>query len=537
MRFALLLLPLAAFCQDQQQPPPKATLEGTVVNAVGGEPLRKARVTLRLNVGPTRQMRGEAVVTMIQAVTSDSAGKFYFPSVEPGDYQLIVRHDGFASRTLGGMTEGSKREGVVLGPGDNKAGLLVKLAPYAVISGRAVDEDGDPVQNLPVALMQYEYTSRGRELIEGRTGTTDDRGEYRIYDVPPGKYFLKFNHRGMRISRSDETESVTPTFFPGAPDVSNAAPFDIKAGQQLTGLVISLRKSRLATVRGRVIAPPNVQVNVGLMVTSDRGTSSNSNNLTDTKDYKFELGGLAPGSLFVTANYAYNGQRFSTQVPVEVGTDDINGLELRPGPPLDLAGTVRIDGQDHGEVLRHAGERRRDRPQSHQSVKEDGAFLLRNLESTTYRIGVNRTPLLYVKSITFGSADISESQLDLTAGVPPRAELAIVLGADAGEIEGTVMNDKEPAEGARVTLIRSDGRKVAAYFKFAQVDSAGKFSLRGIAPGTYRVVGWDKVDINAVQYDPDFLRPYDTAGVRVTIGPNEKKSVELKVTANLTPQP
>jgi hypothetical protein len=93
MKLALLLLPLAAFCQDAADAAPKATLEGTVVNAVGGEPLRKARVTLRLNVGPTRQI----VQTV---VTSDPAGKFYFPNVDPRDYQLIVRHDGFASRKI-----------------------------------------------------------------------------------------------------------------------------------------------------------------------------------------------------------------------------------------------------------------------------------------------------------------------------------------------------------------------------------------------------------------------------------------------------
>ncbi len=145
MKLALLLLPFVAFCQDPQQPLPKATLEGTVVNAAGGEPRRKARVTLRVNVGPTRQMTGQAAVTMNQSVTSDPSGKFYFPSVDPGDYQLIVRRDGFASRTIGGMTEGSNREPVVLGPGDHKSGLVVKLVPYAVVSGRAVDEDGDPM--------------------------------------------------------------------------------------------------------------------------------------------------------------------------------------------------------------------------------------------------------------------------------------------------------------------------------------------------------------------------------------------------------
>jgi hypothetical protein len=529
MKLAFLLLPFLALAQD---PPAKASLEGHVVNAVGGEPLRKVRLTMRMNVAANRQGAPQPVVS----TSTDTAGKFLFENLDPGDYQLTARRDGFAAYTMGALTEGKKREPVVLGAGDRKSGLVLKLTPFGVISGRVVDEDGDPVQGVPVSAMQWEYTSRGRELAEGRSTSTDDRGEYRLYDVPAGRYLLKFAHRGLRLSRSEDAEYFVASYFPGAADASNAAPFDIKPGQQLTGVAITLRKARLATLRGRVIAPPEVRVSVGLMITSDRGTSSTSNSIDD-KDHKFELAGLSPGPYVVTAQYALNGQNFNALLPVEVGTSDIGGLELRPSPPLEVPGTVRIEGASTQKLSLLRAVAYTPGRSVLESVKDDGTFLLRGLMPNVYRVGINPVPLLYTKSIHWGTADITEGQLDLTAGVPPRTEVSIVMAADVGQVDGTVMNDKEPAEGAVVTLIRNDGRKIASYFRSATVDAAGRFSIKGIAPGGYRLIAWDKVNVNAVQYDPDFLRPYETAGERVTVEPNDKKSIELKVTTNLSPAP
>jgi hypothetical protein len=537
MRAAVLLLPLVALCQEPPNPPAKASLEGHVVNAVGGEPLRKVRLSLRMNVAGGSQQRqsGQVQVMFVSiAAQTDATGKFVFENVDPGDYQLTARRDGFATETLGALTEGKKREPVVLAPGDRKSGLVIKMTPHAVISGRVVDEDGDPIQGVPVSTMVYEYTSRGRELVEGRSTSTDDRGEYRMFDVPAGKYLLKFAHRGMRMGRPDDAEYFAATYFPGVPEPANAAPLEIKAGQQLNGIGIALRKARLATIRGRVIAPPNVSVSVGLMISTDRGTSSTSNSIED-KEYRFMLPGLAPGPVYITANYMFNGQRFNAQLPVEVGSSDINGLELRPGPPLEIPGTVRIDGQSTEKVgLMQISAQVPGRGAS-ESVKDDGTFLLRGLSTDRYRIAVNRAPSLYIKSIQWGTSDITTELLDLTVGLPPRPELSIVLGADGAQIEGAVMNDKEPAEGAVVTLIPTGNRRAPQYFKNATVGSNGRFTLRAIAPGPYRVIAWDKVNVNAVIYDPDFLRPYETAGQSFILDPGEKKSVELKVTANVAP--
>jgi hypothetical protein len=97
------------------------------------------------------------------------------------------------------------------------------------------------------------------------------------------------------------------------------------------------------------------------------------------------------------------------------------------------------------------------------------------------------------------------------------------------------MNDKEPAVDAVVTLIPLGSRRSAPYHKHANVDASGHFTIGAIAPGPYRLIAWDRVNVNAVIYDPDFLKPYESAGQRIQFDSAEKKKVGLKVTVNQNP--
>jgi hypothetical protein len=523
-----------------------------VVNSVGGEGLRKVRLSLRMNVarGPQQQsqeVRGQRSPAAAQpkpqppaaavTVVSDLTGKFLFTYLEPGNYQLTARRDGFSDLTLGSQEVGKKKDPILLAPGDHKTGLLLKMIPYGAISGRLVDEDGDPIQNMPVTTMTYTYTSRGRELAEGQSATTDDRGEYRIFNIPPGKYFLRAANRSLRMSgRDPDPKGYAPIFFPGELQASSAAPLELAPGQQLTGMSMTLRAAHLPVIQGHIVAPAGADMWVGLMVTSDNGqSSSSSSDGVDKSTGKFKLTSVPHGPLFVIAGYDLNGQRYRTQAPVDVGDSDIDGLELRPIAAMDVTGLLRIEGDTKVTmsqvqvVLQARGSSYSDTP------KDDGAFLLRNVNANTYRVQMGRAAGLYVKSVRWGNTDITDGEIDLTSGLPPRTELAVVLGADAAELEGVVKNDNDPAEGATVTLVPTGSHRSAPFYKSAVTDDAGHFTIRGIAPGSYKIFAWDKVNINAVIYDPEFLRPYETTGQRLSLDPNGKHNAELKLIAN--PQP
>src|SRR5215471_6296532 len=104
---ALFVFPALLFCQPANQTPDKdkAAVEGHVLNSVTGEPLRKARLVLRLNRTPQaaniRRQQPQTAPPQPNVATSDATGHFEFINVDPGEYQLATSHNGFENLTLG----------------------------------------------------------------------------------------------------------------------------------------------------------------------------------------------------------------------------------------------------------------------------------------------------------------------------------------------------------------------------------------------------------------------------------------------------
>ncbi len=103
---------------------------------------------------------------------------------------------------LGTKNAAHKTDPILLNAGDRKADFLVRLVPYGSISGSVLDEDGDPIRGMAVLAMAWHYTTNGRELQEVRGASSNDLGEYRIFDVPAGKYFIKVGQRKVQILRT-----------------------------------------------------------------------------------------------------------------------------------------------------------------------------------------------------------------------------------------------------------------------------------------------------------------------------------------------
>jgi hypothetical protein len=529
MRWTLLLLASLALAQTQD--PEKARLEGRVFHAVTEEPLRKTRLTLRMNVAERNQPAST------YAVTSDAEGKYVFANVDPGDYQLNAVHDGFAPLRLGDRSV-RKPEPIVLNAKDTKADFNLKLVPFGAISGVLVDEEGDPIRNLPVSAMKWQYTSTGRELREEQQATSNDRGEYRIFDLPAGKDFIKINPDRLGLRPQDPGTAVAPVFYPGVLEATRATPQELAAGQDLRGINFSLRRARFATIRGQVIAPTGAYTSAGLLIASDSGTNSRGGG-TDTADGKFTFAGVPPGPIYVTGGYRIGNQSYDTMVLVDVGSEDIKGLELHPVVPIDLTGSIRIAGQSPIKPsqislrLRGPAAGHEEHGTDTAAIRDDGSLLFHQLPAGKYRVELTRIQNLYIKSIQWGTQDVTDSGIDLLNGMPARTELAIVLGADGAQIEGIVTTDKgEPAVESIVTLVPTSGHRSQPFDKSRTVDSTGHFTIRGIAPGSYKLFAWDKVDPNAVVYDPEFLRPYEALGSAVEVGASDKKVIELKVVTN-----
>src|SRR5262249_58942457 len=116
-------------------------------------------------------------------------------------------------------------------------------------------------------------------------------------------------------------------------------------------------------------------------------------------------------------------------------------------------------------------------------IREDGSLLFHLISAGKYRLDLGRMRELYIKSIQWGMQDITDSGLDLLNGAPARTELAIVLGADAAQIEGIVSNEKsEPGDGATITLVPTGGPPPRTVHKAVVAPHLRPFSLPRLAP-------------------------------------------------------
>ncbi len=244
---------VAAALYAQQKVPPKrqdvprpetCRIEGQVVNAATGESVKKAEVVL-ISAGGGQNQRYTAITT--------AGGRFAIEDIESGRYRLMAIRSGYARLEYGARA--TARPGVTLSldPGQDVSGILFRIAPQAVIAGRALDEDGDPLPNIQVQALYYRVVRGRRQIQPGRSASTNDLGEYRIFGLAPGRYYLGATSYEQVNFRNGGRQSYAPTYYPGTSNPASATAIDLRAGTVLRGIDITLLKTRLARVRGRLV--------------------------------------------------------------------------------------------------------------------------------------------------------------------------------------------------------------------------------------------------------------------------------------------
>jgi len=193
----------------------KYTLRGTVVNSVTSEPIRGALVQIYLN-GQSSMLTGPD-------------GKFQFDGLLSGQASVTVRKPGFFSEN--DFQSSMQRQGIVtIGPGSLP--LVLKLIPEGTIYGRISEENGDPIEGLPIALLEQSLEN-GRKLWQQRFGgQTDEDGNFRIAELPPGTYFLSVGPGRNPVtlpanSSQSVVQDVPLIYYPFGSDLSAAAPISI----------------------------------------------------------------------------------------------------------------------------------------------------------------------------------------------------------------------------------------------------------------------------------------------------------------------
>jgi hypothetical protein len=244
----------------------------------------------------------------------------------------------------------------------------------------------------------------------------------------------------------------------------------------------------------------------------------------------FEFVDVLPGSYVVVARVDEGGKTSIGRQSVEVVNADVEGVTLNMAPAVEVTGVVHVEGTApkalenlrvtlQPETLAMFG-------QSSAEVKPDGSFVIPEVTPDVYEVNVvGSHPGAYMKSVRFGDAAAPDDRIDLTQGSGP---VMIALGTDVGEVEGSVKKaNGDAAVRVRVTLIAYGSHLSRIDLsRSGFTDEQGKFHLRNVAPGEYRIFAWEDVQFGAPQ-DPDFRKPFEKQSAAVKMEPNGHETVEL----------
>jgi len=161
------------------------------------------------------------------------------------------------------------------------------------------------------------------------------------------------------------------------------------------------------------------------------------------------------------------------------------------------------------------------------SAKPDGSFTITNVAATQYKLQVYGIPdNYYVKSAQLGDKEVLDAGVDLTRGAA--GPLEVVLSGNGGQIEGVILNAAgQPATGAIVVLVPDDQRRTRLY-KEESIDQYGRFNIKNVAPGDYKLFAWEAVETGAY-CDPEFLRPFESLGEALHIHEGSRASAQPKL--------
>ena len=534
MRAVLLgLLAVAAAAQDQT-----GRIEGVVLDAVSHQPVKKATVLINFTGGA----RGQAQPQSRQApvapntppitprITTDTTGTFAFDNLPVGLYQLVVIHQNYPQARMGGA-----RKSVQVSQGDANAKITVELVPGAIVTGRVVDEDGDP---LGACRIQPRAAKSFNQFVPAIAVTGSD-GTYRLVNVPPGKYIMTaqcstpvFQPRTLSEGPDPPPTAAYPIqFYAGADDLKSAEIVELAAATEKSGVDFQLRPIPATRIHGTIAAADaDLRGRDDLMaqlLPLDRKSyssftpSDRINPATGT----FEIRQVFPGSYRLvvlslnTFRYGNTMRQISADLVGGMVRVDVSDKPVEISLPLhhavDIQGSIEIEGKADTTNQITAEQISVQLTSEYQvgpypaaaRVSDDRSFIIKSILPGEWRISL-APPSVFVKSAWYGNDDVTHRALEWKPG--SATPLRIVVSSNTATIRGTA-----PASQSIFAIPTATGDP--AQTRSWQADSNGQFTIKDLAPGSYRVVGAEAG-----------TSPPDEGGREVTIREGETLSIDVK---------
>jgi sarcosine oxidase gamma subunit len=499
--------------------------------------------------------------------TTDSSGRFSVADVPPGQYWLVTKHDGFFALATGGRPPSETAWAPVSVATQPVSDITISMVPGALISGRVRDSAGRLQSNVNVQVFTVSYQTNQPILQPVAAKTTDDRGEYRLFWLRPGEYFVAATPRQGAAAPPIPQEAYVKSFHPNAASITMAIPVSVKIGDERSGIDIEIQAVRSLKASGQVVSTLPAREPTGrgalagsaatlMLLRRDTSIPDDAtarmvgtvglNGSTGT----FEVTGLLPGAYDLyarimdplgSAGPGGGGVFAWGRTSLDISNRDLDGVIIRVHASVDVNGVVTANGGPLSTALASArvvlqpAASTAKIPQYQgvinraQTPKADGSFTIPAVAEGNYRVQIlGLPPNAYIADIQQESTSVYDSGISVTDKSP--APLQIRIAANGGTVEGTVYTtNKKVVPFATVTLIPGqDRRQNPDLFKTATSDALGHFVISGVRPDNYKLLAWDKVPPGASHND-GFIAKYEAQGSVIKVAAGTKTAADVSL--------
>jgi hypothetical protein len=527
--------------------PPKGTavIKGVVTAAGTGAPIRRAQVSARSMEG-----RGGGVTS------TDGEGRYEIKDLPAGRFTISAMKSGFVQTAFGQRRPTDPGTPIDLADGQTADKVNFILSRGSVITGRIVDDGGDPVAGAQVSAMRYAFTGGTRRLVpaggDGNMRATDDQGTFRLYGLPPGEYYITANYRNFMMMmpglNNTEADSYAPTYFPGTTSIAEASRVNVRLGQEATAS-FAMVVARMSRIRGRAMNSNGQPVsNVMLMMApadpAGMMMTMGMNNAMVGPDGTFQFNNVPPGryNLQLRPNGMPTATTEIAVMPLTVGNDDIDNLVVVSAPAAIARGVVMTDDAsapafrpdqvtvfaspaDPTPMFMSPGQNR---------MNDDYTFEMTGLFDRRLFRGAAGGPDSgwYLKAVLFDGVDITDTGMDFTPGRTYEG-LQIVFTRKRTDLSGVLTDDRgTPVVDATVIVFPADQQKwtyQSRYIRTMRPDTNGKYNVKGMPPGEdYLMIAVQNLE-SGQGSDPEFLSRAKDEARPFSMNEGETKSVDIKL--------
>jgi uncharacterized protein (DUF2141 family) len=514
-----LLLFLSAIVSANAQPAadkaPRATISGKVT--MGGKGVSGVVVGLAIAT-PSASTH----TTRFRGVT-DEDGNYRIKNLPPETYQVLVAALAYVQ---------SERKSVVVGKNEVVENVDITLNRGGVITGKVTDADGRPVVE-----EQVFFSATESRLPYFRTILTDDRGVYRAFGLPPGRYTVSAGKDSVS-SFGGRADGPQRMYYPSVLNASDATTIEVNEGSEANNIDITLgRQVSKYTARGRIIDGdtsqplPNAHIGIQLYFAVG-GSVSHAAAAESTKDGEFKFENLPPGKYAVYLDSQTDSEWFSEPVRFEVIDQDIDGLLIKTSKGGSISGVVVLEGAaiklnlaGHKTSVFLSGQNNQ-QPMPPANIDQNGGFHVTGLPAAQLMLvlPINQDHLRIMRIERDGIVyrnGIEIKERDQITG------LRVVVSQANGTIRGVLKLPEGvvlPAAARLLINVKSIEDPITSSTR-VEADARGQFLVQDLVAGTY---DFDVAVVGVRDQRPSIQRPSQT--VVVTNGAIADVTITLQLT-------